>query len=209
VRRVLALSIGILLATAAWADTGTIALPKPDMRGGKPLMQCLAARHSTRSFAERAVPLKTLGNLCWAAWGINRPATGGRTAPSAMNKQEIDLFVARRDGLFLYDAKAHALKRVSTEDVRALTGRQPFVATAPLNLIYVADLARTGMMGDKQMIFAAADAGFIGQNVYLYCASAGLACVVRAGYDEEKLPAAMGLRPEQKIILCHSVGFPK
>lgn len=185
-------------------------LPAPQMDGGKPLMQVLKERRSARAFSPDKLPPQVLSNLLWAAFGVNRPESGGRTAPSASNRQEVDVYVAAADGLFLYEPKSHALRPVSAEDIRALTGRQPFVKDAPVNLIYVADLAKMGNVAaaDKD-IYPAAATGFIGQNVYLFCASEGLATVVRASIDRPALAKAMGLRPDQKIILAQTVGYPK
>jgi nitroreductase len=125
-----------------------------------------------------------------------------------MNWQEIDIYVATSDGLFLYDAKGNRLEPVLAQDIRPATGTQPFVATAPLNLIYVADLSRAGS-GPETELFTAADAGFISQNVYLFCASEKLATVVRGSIDRVALAKAMKLRPDQKIILAQTVGYPK
>ena len=210
-------SISLLLALAVASsmlvsaqDLKPIALPQPQMDGGKPLMQALKERKSTRNFSAQKLPAQTLANLLWAAFGINRPDTGQRTAPSAMNRQEIDIYVATADGLSLYDAKGNALQPVLTNDVRAATGRQPFVKDAPVELIYVADYARmgSGSEADKNL-YSAADTGFIGQNVYLFCASEGLAVVVRGSVDRASLAQTMKLRPEQKIILAQTVGNPK
>lgn len=185
-----------------------IELPKPQTEGGKPLMQALRERRSAREFSSQELPPQTLSNLLWAAFGVNRP-DGRRTAPSARNMQEIDLYVALPQGLFLYDAKAHRLTPIVAEDLRPLTGTQPFVAQAPLNLVYVADYARMGQGSEESRIFySAADTGFIAQNVYLFCASEGLATVVRALIDREKLAARMKLRPDQRIVLAQTVGYP-
>lgn len=187
-----------------------IPLPKPQLDGGRPLMQVLKDRKSSRSFSTNKLSDQTLANLLWAADGINRPETGHRTAPSAMNRQEIDVYVATAEGLYLYDAKQHALRPVLREDIRAQTGGQSFTAQVPLNLIYVADYARMGRgaSADKDL-YSAAGTGFISQNVYLYCASEGLATVVRGTVDRPALARAMKLRPDQKIILAQSVGYPK
>jgi len=188
-----------------------IQLPKPQMEGGKPLMQALKERKSSRAFSTEKLPPQVLGNLLWAAFGINRPESGHRTAPSAMNRQEIDIYVATADGLYLYDAKGHTLQPILTNDVRAATGpQQSFVGEAPVNLVYVADYSRTGRMPDEDKLsWSSADAGFIGQNVYLFCASEGLATVVRGSVPKADLAKTMKLRPEQKIILAQTVGYPK
>ncbi len=172
-------------------------------------MQALNERKSGREFSPEKLPLPVLSNLLWAACGINR-TTGQRTAPSANNKQEIDIYVALPEGLYLYDAKAHELKFVMTGDLRAATGNQDFVKDAAVNLIYVADLPKAGRARPEDVEFyTGANTAFIAQNVYLFCASEGLASVVRASVDREALAQAMKLRPDQKIALAQSVGYPK
>jgi nitroreductase len=187
-----------------------IQLLEPQMDGGQPLMRVLKDRVSSRSFSPEKLPMQTLSNMLWAAFGVNRPASGGRTAPSASNSQEMDIYVAMADGLFLYDAKASLLKPILPDDIRALTGRQSFVKEAPVNLIYVSDLSKMlrASAGDRDL-YAAAHSGFISQNVYLFCASEGLATVVRASIDRPALARAMRLRPDQKITLAQTVGYPK
>ncbi len=187
-----------------------VSLPAPQTDGGKPLMQALEARHSTREFSPDKLPLQVLSNLLWAAFGINRPDSGMRTAPSTMNWQEVDVYAATADGLFLYDAKANQLHQVTADDVRAFTGKQAFVKDAPLDLVYVADLTKTGKGFDEEKNFCTGvDAGVIAQNVYLFCASEGLNVVVRAGFDRDALGKAMKLRPDQRILLSQTVGYPK
>lgn len=186
-----------------------IVLPPPDTLGGKPLMQCLKERKTSRSFDSKPLPLPVLSDLLWAAFGVNRP-DGRRTAPSAMNMQEISVYVAMRDGLYLYDAASQSLKQIMTEDIRGKTGTQSFVKDAPLDIVYVADFSKAGRASsDDQILYSAADCGFIAQNVYLYCASEGLACVIRASIDKSTLSKAMNLEPTQKILLSQTVGYPK
>jgi nitroreductase len=187
-----------------------IQLSPPQMDGGKPLMQALKERASGRTFSPEKLPIRVLSNMLWAAFGVNRPDSGGRTAPTASNSQEMDIYVAMADGLYLYDAKANLLKPVLADDIRALTGRQAFVKEAPVDLIYVSDLSKMtrAAPGDRDF-YAAAHTGFISQNVYLFCASEGLATVVRASIDRPALAKAMGLRPDQKITLSQTVAHPK
>jgi len=191
-------------------ETQVLKLPEPQTEGGKPLMQCLKARQSGREFSPDKLQLQTLSNLLWAAYGINRPDSGKRTAPSASNWQNIELYVATAEGLFLYEAKEHALVQVLKEDIRAVSGTQDFVKTAPVNLIYVGDYARISRGTDEdKRFYSGTHAAFISQNVYLFCASEGLATVVRASINREELAKAMKLRPEQHIILAQTVGYPK
>jgi len=198
-----------VMASALAQETETIHLPPPEMVGGLPLMQALKARHSTREFAGKSLPLKVLSNLLWAADGVNRPDTGARTAPSAHDWREIDVYVTTADGAYRYDPPAHALIPVVTGDIRHLAGVQDFVATVPLNLVYVVNLDRmNGASAEDKAFYSATDAGFVAENVYLYCASAGLAVVVRGLIDREALGAALGLETHQRIILAQSVGYP-
>jgi SagB-type dehydrogenase family enzyme len=206
----LLLVLGLSPILAAAQELRPLELPKPQTDGGRPLMQVLRDRHSTREFKTDKLPLQVLSNLLWAAFGINRPETGKRTAPSAMNWQEVDIYVALPEGLYVYDAKAHRLNPILADDVRAATGGQDFVKGAPLNLVYVADLARTKDAGaEEKNFYTTIDVGFIGQNVYLFCASEGLATVVRGTVDRAALAKLMKLRPEQKIIVAQTVGYPK
>ena len=186
-----------------------ILLPKPQTNNGRPLMQVLSERKTTREFSPQELPMQVLSDLLWAAFGINRPESGKRTAPSAVNWQEMDLYVATAEGLYVYDAKSNQLNPVLAEDVRAQTGTQAFVKDAPLNLVYVADLAKTGRASADRDTYVAVDAGVIVQNVYLFCASEGLATVVRGSVDRAALAKAMHLRDSQRIIVAQTVGYPR
>ncbi len=184
-----------------------IVLPRPQTDGGRPLMWALRFRRSTREFKADRLPLQVLSNLLWAAFGVNRP-DGRRTAPSAQNWQEIDIYLATADGLFVYDSKAHALNPVLAEDLRGATGVQSFTTTAPVNLVYVADLSRVGEGATGQDAYVPVDAGFIGQNVYLFCASESLATVFRGSVDCSALGKRMRLGPNQKVLFAQTVGYP-
>ena len=187
----------------------SILLPAPTKQGGLPLMEALARRHSSRDFASTPLPLTLLSDLLWSAYGVNR-ADGGRTAPSAMNAQEIDLFVALPSGAYLYDAEAHQLNLVATEDLRRITGYQDFVDEAPLDLVYVANHARMGLVPvARRDSYASAAAGAIAQNVYLFAASNELATVIRAWIDRAAIADALGLTHEQHVLLSQTVGYPK
>lgn len=186
-----------------------IPLPPPEREGGLPLMQALAARRSMREFRPDPLPLPTLSNLLWAAWGVNRPG-GSRTAPSALDAQEIDLYVALPEGAYLYDAGTHALLCVAASDLRRVTGYQDFVDDAALDLVYVADHARMAMVPvSEREKYAAVAAGAIAQNVYLFAASAGLATVIRGWIDRAAIADALGLAHDQQVLLAQTVGFPK
>ena len=191
-------------------DLKPVPLVPPSMEGGKPLMQALKERATSRSFSGEPLPDRILSSLVWAAFGINRPDSGRRTAPTAQNAQEIDVYVVMENGAYVYDAKAHALTPVVGGDLRALTGKQAFAKDAPVTLVFVADYARMGRASQEDRdLYSAADTGYISQNVYLFCASEGLATGVRASIDRPVLAKALKLRPEQKIILAQSVGYPK
>jgi len=186
-----------------------IKLPAPDKRGGLPLMQALAKRHSSREFARKPLPLPVLSGLLWAAFGVNRRG-GGRTAPSAIDAQEIDVYVALPDGAYLYDAASHSLQLVAASDLRRVTGYQDFVDEAPLDLVYVADHARMKLVpAASRESYASAAAGAIAQNVYLYAASNGLATVIRAWIDRAAIADALGLTHDQQVLLSQTVGYPK
>jgi len=186
----------------------TIQLPPQQKNIGMPLMQALKERKSGREFSSQKLSSQTLSNLLWAAWGINR-SDGHRTAPSAINLQDIDVYVAASDGLFLYDAKNHQLQKILSEDIRADTGNQDYVKNAALNLIYVSDLARLKVPDPMAVeFFTGAHTAFIAQNVYLFCASEGLSTVVRGNINKEALAIKMKLREDQKITLAQSVGYP-
>lgn len=208
------LRLGILMMGVAGglgaAPGDVVPLPPPQTQGGMALMEALQARRSTRELSAEALPAQVLSDLLWAAAGVNRPESGKRTAPSARDWREIDVYVALADGAYRFDPDAHVLRRVVPRDIRPLTGTQEFVARVPLNLVYVANLDRMGDAGPEQRsLYAATDTGFIAQNVYLYCASAGLATVVRGSVDREALAAALGLGPNQRITLAQSVGYPQ
>ncbi|UCG31491.1 MAG: SagB/ThcOx family dehydrogenase [candidate division WOR-3 bacterium] len=184
-------------------------LPEPRTTGGRPLMEVLRDRRSAREFSRKEIPLQMLSDMLWAAWGVNRPESGKRTAPSAVNWQEIDIYVASAKGLHVYNASEHSLRQVLSDDIRGFTGTQEFVKDAPINFIFVADYARMGNRSQRDKDFySAADAGFISQNVYLFCASEGLATVVRGALNRGEMSKKMKLASEQKVILAQTVGYP-
>jgi nitroreductase len=203
-------AMGQLRPKPATGNSATsIALPPPEKSGGMPLMEALARRRSSREFAPDALPSPLLSSLLWAAYGSNR-ADGGRTAPSALNAQEIDVFVALPSGAYRFDAAAHALNLVAAKDLRRVTGYQDFVDEAPLDLVYVADHARMRMVpvGQRES-YASVAAGAIAQNVYLFAASSGLATVIRAWIDRAAVADALGLTHDQQVLLSQTVGYPK
>ena len=217
--RIVILGLMMVFATAnvlaeedAWTEATPveiIKLSEVQTDGGKPLMQALKERKTSRAYSEKEVSDQILSELLWAAFGINRPDSGKRTAPTAMNMQEIDIYVAMKKGLYFYEPKQHILKLVLNKDIRKITGKQDFVADAPVNLIFVADYSRMDSVGDMKEFYSAIDTGYISQNVYLYCASKGLATVARGWVDKEELNKTMDLGSEKKIMLTQTVGYGK
>jgi len=191
-------------------ETAAIALPAPRCSGGMSLMEALQHRESKREFSPTALDNATLSDLLWAAAGINRPDIGGRTAPSALNSQEVQLHLAMPQGLFRYEPVGHALKLGVASDVRCVTGYQDFVDGAPLDLIYVASHAKMQLVpAAHRERYAFTTAGAMAQNVYLFCAARGLATVTRAWFDHQALSKAMGLEADQQLLLCQTVGWVK
>jgi len=198
----------LLGMSAAAQELKDIALPKVRMAGGRPLMEALKARKSSRSFSAKALPMQLVAGLLWAAQGVNRP-DGKMTAPTAVNWREINIYAVFEGGAYRYDANSNSLKAVLTGDIRKLTGRQPFAETAPLNLVFTADRSKMGnASAEDKDFYSATDTGFASQNVFLYFASEGLATVVRAIIDREALAKALKLPEHEKIILAQTVGYP-
>lgn len=189
------------------ASAQNIKLPAPQKMGGKPLMEVLNERESNRAFANKDLSNQTLSNLLWAAWGFNRE--NKRTAPSSRDRQEIDVYVLLKKGTYIYDAKANTLIEVSKKDLRSFAGTQEFVASAPVNLVYVCNKNKISGKDDQALIEATyANTGFIAQNVYLFCASDGLSCVIRAMIDKAELSTQLKLKKDQMITLSQTVGYP-
>jgi nitroreductase len=183
-------------------------LPAPRKESGKPLMQALQLRRSIREFSPRPLPPQLLSDLLWAAYGVNRPS-GDRTAPYWRHIMVVDVYAAMADGVWLYDPKQHALRAHLETDIRAQTGLQDFVGTAPLNLVYVVHGERMkDISPEERRLYGSVDAAFAGQNVYLFCASEGLATVFRGAVDHEKLNKAMRLDNGQFVTFAQTVGYP-
>lgn len=191
----------LLLVLPFALNAENIKLPTPVKKGGKSLMEALNARQSTRVFSEKELPANTLSNLLWAAFGYNR--TDKRTAPSAMNKQSIDIYIATKNGIYLYDAKQNELQLKVKGDYRKQTGMQPFVGSAFMEIVYVSKK----VSNSNEMLYA--DCGFIAQNVYLYCASENLGTVVRGSVPKDELAKILGLSDKNQILLCQTVGYKK
>jgi len=208
-RSVISVFALILILQDLGVAQSRVQLPAHDTTGGMPLMEALNHRRTSRSFDPKPLEVQMLSDLLWAAFGVNR-SDGHRTAPSAMNWQEIDVYVATADGLYLYEAGSNSLLQISREDLRGLTGTQSFVRDAPVDLIYVSNFSKTARASEEnRLMWTSADCGFIAQNVYLFCASEGLSCVVRGSIDKPALAKAMRLGEDQKIILSQTVGYPR
>jgi nitroreductase len=201
--------VGLLLP-AFGQEMKPIKLPEPKLDASKSLAQVLKDRKTLREYSSGDLSPQVLSNLLWAAWGINRADSGRRTAPSALNRQEMEVYVTTAEGSYVYDAKGNALNPVASGDIRTLTGTQSYFKDAAINLVYVADFAK---MGDAEegvkMFLAGVDTGVIVENAYLYCAAEGLATVFRVSIDKPKLGEALKLRPDQRITGAQTVGLPK
>jgi len=192
----------------ARADNGEVKLPPPRQSGGKPLTDALKLRRSTRAYSDRPLPPQVLSDLLWSAFGVNRPS-GDRTAPYWRHVMVIDVYVALADGVWLYDPAKHVLLPHLKADIRAQTGMQDFVGGAPLNLVYVAHGERMQDIPPvDRRLYASVDAGFIGQNVYLFCASEGLGTVFRGAVPYEKLEQTLQLGTGQFVTFAQTIGYP-
>lgn len=190
-------------ALFAYSQQEVINLPAPVKTGGKPLMDVLSERKSYHGgFIDKDLDNQSLSNLLWAAYGFNRAEK--RTVPSASNAQEFDIYVLLRDGAYIYDGKANNLKLVTAGSLKEhlAMDRQPYVKDVALHLVYVANLDKSKAGRDGVLL----DTGYISQNVYLYCTSAGLGTVARASFSRKNLPVALKLTDKQEITLVQAVG---
>lgn len=187
----------------------TITLPPPRQSGGLPLMAALQRRRSDRAYLAQPITREVLSNLLWAAFGINRAESGDRTAPYWRHVMVIDLYLAMADGVWLYEPKAHALLSRIRDDIRRETGMQDFVAGAPLELIYVAHGERMDVPPEERRLYASVDSAFIGENVYLFCASEGLGSVFRGSFDQEALARRLKLGAQEFVTFVQTVGYPQ
>ncbi len=186
-----------------------VTLPKPQQTGGMPLFEALNQRQSLRDYTSQELDMQTISNLLWSAFGVNRD-DGKRTAPTARDWREFDIYVVTANGWYIYDAVKHVLLKMSSNDRREYAGRQDFVHTAPLTLIYVADYDRMDNASDEvRDFYAATDVGFISQNVYLFCASEGLGTCVLGQVDRDKMREVFRLRPGQRVVLSQTMGYPQ
>jgi nitroreductase len=185
-------------------------LPAPVKTGGMPMMEALDNRKTQRNFSEKELSAQELSNLLWAASGVNRE-DGRMTAPTASNNQQIVIFVATKDAVYEYLNQTHELRLHLEGDHRAVFGRQPFVGTAPLVLGFVSDwnkMERYGDNTDAKRKYSYTDAGNVSQNVYLFCASAGLGTVAIGNYDAELFARTLNLTDNYLPVLNQALGFP-
>ena len=209
-KKLLILFTAALLSGSLFAQTETVKLPAPEKKNGKPLMEALDERHSAREFANKEMPKQTLSNLLWAAHGINREEDGKHTTPTSKNVQDMQVYVTTQDGAFLYLPEKNAVQKVVDKDIRASMGEQEFTANAAVNLVYVSDFSKyEGGDETTKHITASAHCGFIGQNVYLFCASEGLNSVFRAWIDKELIHEKLKLEDNQHVIYTQTVGYPE
>ena len=210
-RKVQLLLLCLFVSVATFAADKVIRLPKPNLNRNSEVMEAFANRHSTREYAAKALTLTDLSDLLWAANGINRPEEGKRTAPSAMNKQDVDVYVVLPEGTYLYDGKAHQLNLVAEGDHRgAVAGGQAFVKSAPVSLLLVSDLSRLGdAKNTHTQLMGAVDAGIVSQNISIFCSAAKLATVPRASMDTAKLKSVLKLTDTQLPLMNHPVGYHK
>lgn len=210
-RKVQLLLLCLFVSVATFAADKVIRLPKPNLNRNSEVMEAFANRHSTREYAAKALTLTDLSDLLWAANGINRPEEGKRTAPSAMNKQDVDVYVVLPEATYLYDAKAHQLNLVAEGDHRgAVAGGQAFVKSAPVSLLLVSDLSRLGdAKNTHTQLMGAVDAGIVSQNISIFCSAAKLATVPRASMDTAKLKSVLKLTDTQLPLMNHPVGYHK
>lgn len=204
----LCLVFTILTSTAQ--EQRVIKLLPPGKTGGKPLMNALNDRQSSRDYIDKPLTDQQLSDLLWAAYGVNRSDEKKRTAPSAHNKQEIDLYVTMANGTYLFDALNHSLIEINSTDIRSKTGKQGFTGTAAVNLIYVLDKKKAASDDANESIaWGSITAGAIVQNVYLYCASENLGCVVRGWVDKDLMADELKLNENQLVLLAQTVGYIK
>ena len=206
-KKVLASAVLAVICGSFTLSAQDLKLPAPDTKGGKPLMQCMAERKSARNFSSKKLPLQIMANIFYAADGITR-ADGRKTVPTARNAQNQMIYAATADGFWRYEPKTNTLKKLGSEDIRGLCGKQKFHAKAPLVLVYVAEPAKVGNTPEQQQNYAANHAGYASQNVYLYAASEGLATVVCAMVDRDALAKALKLPADQQIMYSQPIGYP-
>ena len=205
-KKMLILSVFTLFCSIICAAEGDIALPKPDIKGGKPFMQCVYERRTLRNFDSKVLPLQTVSEILFVADGITRK-DGRKTVPTARNKQNQSVYAFTADGVYLYNAKKHALELKFKGDHRAACGLQDFHKIAPLVLVFVSDMSAVGNTVEQQCLYAGNHSGSASQNVYLYAASNDLATVVCGLLDRKKIKKLLNLKEEQMVIFSQPIGY--
>ncbi|MDR2791964.1 MAG: SagB/ThcOx family dehydrogenase [Tannerellaceae bacterium] len=198
-----------LFVGCAFGQEKEIKLVTPDRERGEGLMKVLEKRKSERTFSEKELSAQDLSDLLWAANGVNRP-DGRRTAPSAVNAQEVDVFVLTKEGAYLYDAGGHLLRLLTAGDFRtAVAAGQAFAAEAPVSIVLAADLSRLRGGDERTKLIGAVDVGIVCQNINVACAALGLATVPRATMDKETLTRILQLKESHLLLMNNPVGYPK
>ncbi len=202
-----------LATQALFIQAQDIQLPAPDMnQESKTLIETLRTRHSVREYSTKELTAQQISNLCWAACGQTRD-DNHITAPSAMNRQEIRLFVFTKEGVYEYITKQNLLQQKATGDHRSLVAGTPqrsqdFVLNAPISLVMVMDLDKFGQKNEHSLLMTSVDAGIVCQNINLYCEATGLATVPRASMDTKGIQELLGLNENQIPVMNNPVGLP-
>lgn len=210
-RNMILLSMLALMSTSCLAQN-SIVLPKPSMDNKVTLMQALQSRHSAREYADKQIPDDVLSTVLWAACGINRPSEGKITAPSAINAQDILVYVVRKDGTYLYQPKDNSLQKVSSKDLRAaVAGRQNFASSAPVSLVLVSNHNKFPQQipNEAKVRMGVVDAGYVSENICLACSALGLNTVPRMTMDTETLKRELRLDDSYDLVLNSQIGYPK
>lgn len=195
IKRAFSIALALFsLISAVHAEDVVKKLPAPVVSGGKPLMEAISERKTDRTFSAKEIDDQTLSDILYSAWGVSHG--GKRTIPTAMNKQELNVYVVRADGVWLYDGKENSLQQILTDDIRPFFAEQDYMKNVPLVLLY------TGP--DNQ--YAAMHAGSAYQNVGLYAAYRNLHNVVRGYFNKKEVAKALNLKPEE-VIISQAVGW--
>ena len=199
----------ILAGSVCAQGTRTIVLNQPDLKRGLPVMEALSLRASAGEFTGAKLSIRDLSDLLWAANGINRSSEGKRTAASAMNSQDIDLYVVLEEGVFLYDAAHHILNGIASGDQRAIVAdNQVEMAKAAVFLVLVSDISRFKSGAESlKLSWAAFDAGIVSQNISIFCAGTGLKTRIRASMNQQKLREILKLKDSQHLMLNNPVSY--
>ena len=202
--------IGLFLfvSISVFSTENSVKLPPHDLNSNTSLTSALKNRKSCRSYSDKGISTQVLSDLLWSAFGVNR-TNGKRTAPTAMNTQNITIYVAMKSGVYIYDAIDNTLKQYLKDDIRNQIGYQEFVSIVPVDLIFVADLSKSKSSEKDKIFYSAMNTGYISQNVYLFCSANNLGTVAVGWMKKDKLAKILKLNKNQRIILAQPVGYPK